>query len=386
MSTKRAMTSNKTNGDSIDNSKTNLIINYLPQQMTDQDFRVLFAQIGDIRSAKIIRKKSNGYSYGFGFVDYLLPEDAERAIKSLNGHLVEHKKIKVAFARPSSDDIKQANLYIKNLPQNYSDHDIRQLFSPFGNIIQCRLVAHKGLAFVLYDLHDEALTAIDAMNGKTLPGAVAPLNVKFANDNNQKQNSKLYSSSRKTRVSGQGSSSGGSPYGSQRSYSYSHMPYEGYGSSGPMRHVSHNPREHRFNPISNNNYNSMPYQSYSDTQTPLSYDSMHPSMSQSYSMSAPPPPATYGASGTINNGYNAEKGGYILFAYNIGPETNEDNLGALFSHYGKVVRVNVIRKDSRESKGFGFVTMKNYNDALNAINALNGYNFTGKPLQVSFKK
>ncbi|CAG2167640.1 unnamed protein product [Oppiella nova] len=185
-SSKRMMGSNNTNGDGIDNSKTNLIINYLPQQMTDQDFRVLFAQIGDIRSAKIIRKKSTGYSYGFGFVDYLRPEDAERAIDSLNGHLVEHKKIKVAFARPSTDSIKQANLYVKNLPINYSDHDVRELFSPFGNIIQCRLVGNRGVAFVLYDLHEQALQAIDQINGKVLPGAGAGLNVKFANDNNQK--------------------------------------------------------------------------------------------------------------------------------------------------------------------------------------------------------
>ncbi len=188
---------NNTNGEGIeiDNSKTNLIINYLPQQMTDQDFRVLFAQIGDIRSAKIIRKKSTGYSYGFGFVDYLRPEDAEKAIQTLNGHLVEHKKIKVAFARPSGESIKQANLYVKNLPTNYSENDIRELFSPFGAIIQCRIVGNRGVAFVLYDLHEQAIAAIEAMNGKILPGANDGLSVKFAIDNAQKvslfSNSKL---------------------------------------------------------------------------------------------------------------------------------------------------------------------------------------------------
>ncbi len=190
--------SSNTNGEGIeiDNSKTNLIINYLPQQMTDQDFRVLFAQIGDIRSAKIIRKKSTGYSYGFGFVDYLRPEDAEKAIQTLNGHLVEHKKIKVAFARPSGESIKQANLYVKNLPTNYSENDIRELFSPFGAIIQCRIVGNRGVAFVLYDLHEQAIAAIEAMNGKILPGANEGLSVKFAIDNAQKvsliSNSKLF--------------------------------------------------------------------------------------------------------------------------------------------------------------------------------------------------
>jgi len=93
------------------------------------------------------------------------------------------------------------------------------------------------------------------------------------------------------------------------------------------------------------------------------------------------------SSGAVDNGFDPEKGGYILFAYNIGADTNEYSLGELFGNYGKVVRVNVIRKgESGESKGFGFVTMKNYSEAVNAISALNGYNFSGKPLQVSFKK
>ncbi|CAG2122568.1 unnamed protein product, partial [Medioppia subpectinata] len=62
------------------------------------------------------------------------------------------------------------------------------------------------------------------MNGKVLPGAVAGLNVKFANDNNQKNRN-----SNNNPKSNRGS---GSPYGASRGYSYSHMPYEAYTSSG----------------------------------------------------------------------------------------------------------------------------------------------------------
>lgn len=79
---------------------------------------------------------------------------------------------------------------------------------------------------------------------------------------------------------------------------------------------------------------------------------------------------------------------FVLFVYNIGPDTNEFYLGKLFSYYGTVVRVNVIRRgSSRESRGYGFVTMRFYQDALNAIAGLNGYKFVNnKPLQVSFKR
>jgi RNA recognition motif-containing protein len=36
-------------------------------------------------------------------------------------------------------------------------------------------------------------------------------------------------------------------------------------------------------------------------------------------------------------------------------------------------------------KGYGFVTMSNFQEAQNAINHLNGFYFQGRPLQVSFK-
>ena len=48
-----------------DNSKTNLIVNYLPQSMTDKEFIDIFVPFGEIREAKIVRNKQTGYSYGF---------------------------------------------------------------------------------------------------------------------------------------------------------------------------------------------------------------------------------------------------------------------------------------------------------------------------------
>ena len=57
------------------------------------------------------------YSYGYGFVEYENPDDADRAIEQLNGLQVHHKNIKVSFARAPGQDIKNTNLYIVNLPR-----------------------------------------------------------------------------------------------------------------------------------------------------------------------------------------------------------------------------------------------------------------------------
>lgn len=45
-----------------DESKTNLIVNYLPQTMTQEEIRSLFTSIGELESCKLIRDKMTGNS------------------------------------------------------------------------------------------------------------------------------------------------------------------------------------------------------------------------------------------------------------------------------------------------------------------------------------
>lgn len=41
-------------------SKTNLIVNYLPQTMTQEEFRSLFSSMGEVESCKLVRDKATG--------------------------------------------------------------------------------------------------------------------------------------------------------------------------------------------------------------------------------------------------------------------------------------------------------------------------------------
>lgn len=43
-----------------DANQTNLIVNYLPQTMTQEDIRLLFASVGELESCKLIRDKATG--------------------------------------------------------------------------------------------------------------------------------------------------------------------------------------------------------------------------------------------------------------------------------------------------------------------------------------
>lgn len=53
-------------------SKTNLIVNYLPQTMTQEEIRLLFSSIGEVESCKLIRDKVTGYNNNFTKMNLIL--------------------------------------------------------------------------------------------------------------------------------------------------------------------------------------------------------------------------------------------------------------------------------------------------------------------------
>ncbi|KAK7070886.1 hypothetical protein SK128_003093, partial [Halocaridina rubra] len=170
-------------------TRTNLIINYLPQNLTDQEFYKIFVVVGPIKNCRIMKDlKQTGYSFGFGFVEYQKPEDAAKAILQLNNLPVQHKRIKVSYARPPGEDIKETNLYIQNIPRTYNLDQLEELFSSYGQIVQKNLLKDKvtglprGVGFVRFDKKSEAEAAIEGMNGVTPEGGTEPLVVKVAEE------------------------------------------------------------------------------------------------------------------------------------------------------------------------------------------------------------
>lgn len=95
-----------------------------------------------------------GYSFGFGFINYVNEESALRAIKCLNGYTIRNKRIKVSFARPPGEEIKETNLYITNLPRNITEEWLDTIFGKYGTIVQKNILRDKlsgsprGVAFV----------------------------------------------------------------------------------------------------------------------------------------------------------------------------------------------------------------------------------------------
>ncbi len=73
-----------------------------------------------------------------------------------------------------------------------------------------------------------------------------------------------------------------------------------------------------------------------------------------------------------------------LFVGSLGDEIGGEDLRAAFEPFGPIVEaVVVLDRDTRRSRGFGFVTMANRKDAPRAIDALDGSELKGRRIAVN---
>jgi cold-inducible RNA-binding protein len=77
-----------------------LFVGNVPYVATEADIRDVFAQLGSVKSVRIITDYDTGRSKGYAFVEMSTPEEAQRAIKELNNYSLSGRAIVVNEARP----------------------------------------------------------------------------------------------------------------------------------------------------------------------------------------------------------------------------------------------------------------------------------------------
>ncbi len=76
-----------------------------------------------------------------------------------------------------------------------------------------------------------------------------------------------------------------------------------------------------------------------------------------------------------------------LYVGNLEFNTEELDLKNLFSEFGTVVDVDLIKdKATGRNKGFGFVEMKNQQEAASSVEKFNGMDLKGRSIKVSIAK
>ncbi|KAK7943110.1 polyadenylate-binding protein [Apiospora aurea] len=136
---------------------TNVYVKNIATDATDDQFRDLFTQYGDVTSSSLARD-SEGKSRGFGFVNFTTHEAAAKAVDELNNKDFMGQELYVGRAqkkhereeelRKSYEAARQekankyqgVNLYIKNLNDDVDDDKLRQMFSEFGPITSAKVM------------------------------------------------------------------------------------------------------------------------------------------------------------------------------------------------------------------------------------------------------
>ena len=300
---------------------------------------------------------------GYGFVKFKNHKDAQNALSNLDGLLLQHKKIKVSFARPANEPIKTANVYVSGLKNTITEADLINMFSKYGKVLTVKVMNNNGdgrkataIGFVRFEKHQCAESAIQNLDQTKPLENPTPIHVSFA------RQSKESASSSPGCISSVGT-----------------MPFSGYGNTGMLN----NAISKTLLPFPGAKFPHNLGKSPTFTGKNLRFDPLGKNASPGFRN------ITDGIF-QINDpmyGPPTDGKGYVIFVFNLSPDVQEVHLWRLFGPFGAITEIKIVQdKETKKSKGFAFVTMPNYREAEAAIRTLNLSTFEGKVLQVSFKK
>ena len=154
----------------------NVFIKNLDSAIDNKALHDTFAAFGNILSCKVAQDE-HGNSKGYGFVHYETAEAANQAIKSVNGMLLNEKKVFVGHHIPKKDRMSKfeemkanfTNIYVKNIDTETTEDEFRELFEKYGEITSASLAQDdagkaRGFGFVNFVKHEDASKAVEELN------------------------------------------------------------------------------------------------------------------------------------------------------------------------------------------------------------------------------
>lgn len=81
----------------------NIYVGNISRESNENEVRTAFEEYGEVTSVKLIKDKFTGVSKGFGFVEMPVKEQAESAIKNLDGSRMNGRVLNVAEAKPKTE-------------------------------------------------------------------------------------------------------------------------------------------------------------------------------------------------------------------------------------------------------------------------------------------
>lgn len=159
----------------------NIFIKNLEETIDNKALHDTFYAFGTILSCKVATDPATSKSKGYGFVHFETEEAATKASETVNGMLLNGKKVYVGpflkkGERPAEEKtVRFTNVFVKNLAEDTSDESLRSKFGEYGTITNVVVMRDgeaksKGFGFVNFDDPEEAAKAVDALNNSDFNG------------------------------------------------------------------------------------------------------------------------------------------------------------------------------------------------------------------------
>jgi RNA recognition motif-containing protein len=84
-----------------------IYVGNLDFKVDENDLKYIFEEYGTVSSSKIITDKLNGRSKGFGFITMENQDEANKAIRELNGASLEERIMVVNVAKPKRSNFNR---------------------------------------------------------------------------------------------------------------------------------------------------------------------------------------------------------------------------------------------------------------------------------------
>jgi polyadenylate-binding protein len=157
----------------------NVFVRSIPKDLKHVDLQKKFEGLGKIKSLKV-SLNSDHTSRGYGFICF---QDEATANKALEFSAKDNETVAVKFQPKDRRSLRKLinNVYVKNIPLDKKDEEIKDLFKAYGNIKSLVLLKNDigQYGFVCFDdpagQNKEygpecAQKAIDGLNGKDMGG------------------------------------------------------------------------------------------------------------------------------------------------------------------------------------------------------------------------
>uniref|UniRef100_A0A1D1XFF2 Polyadenylate-binding protein n=1 Tax=Anthurium amnicola TaxID=1678845 RepID=A0A1D1XFF2_9ARAE len=357
-------------------ASASLYVGDLRPDVTEGQLLDVFAPVGGLASVRVCRDSATGASLGYAYVNFVSPDDAIRAMETLNHTAVGGKPIRIMWSHRDPDARKSGigNLFVKNLSESIDNVKLQEIFSKFGKILSCKVASsHDGKSkcygFVQFESQESANSAIETLHGSDIEGkqiyvtnfikkserVVPSPDAKYTN---------LYMKNLDQDITEELLQLKFSEFGKITSLS---VAQDTDGNSRGFGFVN--------------------FESPDDAKRAMeTMNGMQLGCKVLYVARA----QKKAEREEILRRFYEERRSEIrknmpsnVYIKNIHDSVGDDDLREHFSVCGTVTSAKVMRDDKGMSKGFGFVCFSSTEEANKAVNSLHGYIFHGKPLYVA---